>query len=329
MKKTIRVYTNLVFEGWSASDLETGIGGSEEKLIEWARELSHKYDITIYHNGVHGTFDGVKYEDYNLFKPWIHSDIFISFKSKMLLLQSINADKIIHWTSDIEDWSALDIQNVDSISVISDWHKSQMNVPTIDIDRTYIWADLERLDKNKVKKKKKTMLYCASFDRGLEDLLKVWGTVKNELNLKKLYIAYGWESYDLANKGNANAQKWKEFMIKLMDQDGIEMVGRLTNDDMCKLYWKSQYWCLPCNAPKNELFCINAVKAQYCGCIPVVRRLGGMQETVNEFIDFDSLVGQQVGQDTFGKDSIKKNKKYVKKHFDMKKQIKKWGKILG
>lgn len=328
MKKTIRIYSNVVFDGWTASDLETGVGGSEEKLIELARELSKDFDITIYHNGVHGTFGGVKYVDYKEFKPWVHSDVFISFKARPMLLQSINADKILHWTADIEEWE-FKIQNVDKVLVLSDWHKSQMKTKGVPVERLYLWADLKRLDKNKAKKVKDTMLYCSSYDRGLEDLLRVWGTVKKKLKLKNLFITYGWDFWDRINKGNPQAQQWKNGILELMKQKGIVQLGKLTNDQMCKEYWKAEYWCHPCNNARTELFGISAVKAQYCNCIPVVRRIGGLQETVKEFKDFDSLTGQKVGKHTFKKGSLERNKKYIIKNFSMKKQVAKWKKILS
>ena len=329
MKKSIRVIVNPVYEGWTAKDLETGIGGSEEKLIEWARELAKDYSITIYHNGVHGNFNKVKYRDYREFNALEYSDVFISFKSRNMLLQSINAGKKFHWTTDIEDWSDLRIQDVDKIFVISDWHASQMKSNKIPMEKLYLWADLKRLDKNKVKKEKGTMLYCTSYDRGLEGLLRNWGTIMKKLELNKLYITYGWDFLDRMIRGNPPKEVWKKNMLELMKQDGIKVLGRLSNNQMCKYYWKSEYWCLPCNNANAELFCINAVKAQYTNCIPLVRRIGGLQETVNEFMDFDRLIGQKVGKDTFKKGSFKRNRRYVIDNFSMDKQIEKWKKILG
>lgn len=329
MKKSIRIVVNVLYEGWSFKDLETGIGGSEEKLIEWARELAKDYDITIYHNGVHGNFDGVKYRDYTDFNAWEYSDIFISFKTRQILYQSINAKKKFHWTTEIEDWIDNPIQDVDKVFVISDFHKDQMKPQTLPLERQYLWADFKRLDKNKVKKEKGTMLFCTSYDRGLEDLLRVWGTVMKKLNLKKLYITYGWDFLDRVAKGNPQRELWKKGMLELLKQKGIKMLGRLSNNQMCKMYWKSEYWCLPCNNPNSELFCINAVKASYANCIPVVRRIGGLQETILDFKDFDYLIGQKVGKDTFKEGSLGRNKQYVIDNFDMNKQINKWKAILG
>ena len=89
------------------------------------------------------------------------------------------------------------------------------------------------------------------------------------------------------------------------------------------MYWKSEYWVLPLNNPQSELFCLNAIKAQYCGSIPVVRRVGALQETVNQFIDWDKLLGEKVGQDNFTKKSIKENKDHASK-FGMKEAIQRW-----
>ena len=192
---------------------------------------------------------------------------------------------------------------------ISDWHKSRMKPEGFPFTTLYLWADLERLDRNKVEKEPNTMLYSTSYDRGLEHLLRSWGTVKEKLKLDKLYLTYGWDFLDGMIAGNPGMQEWKKMMLKLMEQQGIEQLGRLSNDEMCKMYWKSEYWCLPCNNPDTELFCINAVKAQYCEAKPVVRRIGGLQETVNEFIDFDNLVGQKASSSLISDDW--KTVKYV------------------
>ena len=316
--KTIRVHCNVIYEGWSADHLETGIGGSEEKLIEWAREMSKKYDVTIYHNGDHGDFDGVKYRDYAEFKPWEYSDVFISFKNRGILLETINAGKIYHWTADIETWDQLAPER---IICISDWHKRNMLPKGYPFETMYLWADFERLDKNKVEKESNTMIYTSSYDRGLEYLLKNWGKTKENLKLDKLYITYGWDFIDRANKSNPQAQTWKDSMIELMKQDGIEVLGRLTNDELCKYYWKSEYWVNPVTDPRYELFCISAVKAQYCESIPVVIRAGGLKETVNKYIDIEKLINKNINDSD--ESWIVENKKFVTK-FDMKKQIQLW-----
>lgn len=325
-KKRIDFYTNLVKEGWSAKSLETGVGGSEEKLIELARELAKDYEVTIYHNGEHGDFDGVHYRDHLEFKSYMTREVFVSFKTRDMLLKSIGARKKIHWTAEIEgEWKGYELDNVDRIMTISKYHTSRMGTKNDKVQHSYIWADLDRVDKRKAKKEDNTMLYCSSYDRGLEELLVNWGKVKKELNLEKLYITYGWDFIDKVIAFNPPMATWKKRMQELMKQEGIVELGRLGFDDMSEMYWKSKYWCLPLNNPDSELFCINAIKAQYCEAIPVVRRIGALQETVNEFIDWDSLLGQKVGKSTF-KD-LKANKEHAKK-FSLDRAVKEWKQII-
>ena len=326
MIKRISIYTNLVSTNWTARDLETGIGGSEEKLIEFAREMAKKkdYEVYVYHNGEHGTFDGVFYKGHKDFRAWLRSDVFISFKAKHILDKSINAPIKIHWSMEVEpEWLQHELDSVDKVLTISKFHKSQMKPQTDKIDSDYLWVDTDRLDRNKAEQEEGTMLYCSSFDRGLEEVLDKWLEVKKKLGLKKLYITYGWEFMDEMVKRDPALAKWKEKMTELLKQDGVELIGRLSNDKMCEMYWKSEYWVLPLNNPQSELFCLNAIKAQYCGSIPVVRRVGALQETVNQFIDWDKLLGEKVGQDNFTKKSIKENKDHASK-FGMKEAIQRW-----
>ena len=50
---------------------------------------------------------------------------------------------------------------------------------------------------------------------------------------------------------------------------------------------------------------------------------------MNEFIDFDNLVGQKASSSLISDDWKEKNKQYAIDNFDMKKQIEKWKKVLG
>lgn len=349
--KTIKIFTNLVYGGWSAKQLETGIGGSEEKLIEWAREMAKENDVTIYMNGEHGVFDNVKYVDHREFNAWEHCDVFISFKNKEIFQQSINADKRYHWTTEVEgEWPKYLLDTVDEIWCISDYHRHKMKPQNDKFKTMYLWADFERMDHNMTISEHKTksfpkkkngifkvgsfdikliereegsMLYCSSFDRGLEELLTYWPKVKEKLGVKKLYITYGWDFMINLIKSNPGLSSWKQKIEELCKQDGVEFVGRLSNDEMCKMYWKCQYWCLPLNNPDSELFCINAVKAQYAGCIPVVRKIGALQETVGDCINWDEIIGKPNQISTWTDKSIENNIEHVEK-FSLNVRLNEW-----
>lgn len=351
MKETIKIFTNLVEGGWSAHQLESGIGGSEEKLIEFAQEMAKEFDVIIYMNGVHGLINNVKYEDHRNYKPWEYCDVFISFKNKNILLESINASKIFHWTTEIEpEWTKTMLNDINNVICISDYHVSRMKPKSDKFKTMYLWADLSKLNTNniilemerlsKVKdirydispfpnnKEKDSMLYSSSFDRGLEELLMNWKLVQEELGVKKLYITYGWDFIDKMIKYNPQLIGWKNKMLELIKQEGVELVGKIKNDEMCKMYWKCEYWVLPLSNPDSELFCINAIKAQYCECIPIVRKIGALQETVNNCLNWDGeILGRPNQKSNWNKNSIEKNKKFAEK-FSLDLKIKEWKKLI-
>jgi len=325
----IKVYTNLVAEGWNGESLNTGCGGSEEMLIELMRELAKKgHDITIYHNGEHGVYDGVKYCDHRDFNPWEFSDVFISFKARGILRQSINANKILHWSHEIEPkLQQSELEGLDNFLCVSEYHKRNIEPDSEKVVVMYNHFDKERMDRNKVKREKGSLLYCSSLDRGLEELLNEFPKIKKAMGVKKLYITYGWDFINQVIKRNPSMIVWKDKMEKLIAQDGIEFVGRLSYDDMCKMYWKAEYWCLPLNNPQSELFCINAAKANGAGCKPLVRRIGALQETVQFYYDFDKIKGDKVGNHNFPKGSIKKNKEFAL-NFTLEKNVERWEELM-
>jgi len=287
---TIHIYTNLVFGGWTAADIETGIGGSEESLIQFAKAMTErKHEVTIYHNGIHGVFDNVKYSDHREFKPFEYRDVFISFKAKNILEQSINAKKVFHLTTEIESWTDTELRDIDGVVTISNYHNDKISNSNRKIFPIYLGIDTKRMDLAKTDKVKGTAIYTSSYDRGLEELLIRWPELKNKLKLTTLWITYGW---DFMERGlnSPTGKAWKIKMESLMKQDGIEVLGRLSNNDLCAKYWEAEYWVHPLNKAESELFCLAAVKAQYAGCVPVVRRIGALQETVGQFIDYDNLL---------------------------------------
>lgn len=329
MGKLITFYTNLVHGGWSAMDLEKGIGGSEEKLIEFARALAGRgHEVRVYMNGVHGAFDNVYYLPHKMFNPMQKTDLYVSFKAGHTLLNTINAERVAHWTTEIEaEWPKFLLGNVGKVFTISKYHNARMRPESDKIQPIYLWADLERLDKNQVPKEKGTMLYASSFDRGLEELLTHWPKIKEKLGVHTLNVTYGWDFMVNLLKANPRLNSWKVKMDGLLKQEGVNLIGRLSNDDMCKQYWKNEYWVLPLNNPDSELFCINAIKAQYCNAIPVVRKIGALQETVGECINFDELLERPNQKSTFKKGSLERNKKHAAK-FTLDAAIKNWSKAL-
>lgn len=317
-------YCNFVLRGWGAENLDKGgIGGSEEMLIMLSERIAKDgHEVVIYHNGTHGEYNGVIHKDFKEFKPFEPCDVFVSFKNKGIFSNTINAERLVHWSHEIEDLSLYkDINNV----VLTNYHRGECGSIGEIIPN---FMDIARLDNNKVEKEEKSALYCSSFDRGLEELLIEWQKVKDVFGIDKLYVTYGWGFINRMLADNPQMLPWVDRMKGMLKQEGVVELGEVSYDEMCKLYWKSKYWVLPLNKPESELFCINAIKAQHCETIPIVRRIGALAETVNNFIDWDSQVYGDVGISKFDDKSIKQNKNFVEQ-FDINEVYKKWKKILS
>jgi len=314
-----------VLLGWTGSDYDKGrSGASEELLTQLARKLAKDgHNVTIYRNGVNGNFDGVNYLSFGDFKPYLPTDIFISFKNKNSLIESVNAKKKFHWSAEIEDLKPFK-SLANNLITMSNFHFNSCGSVGQYI---YNFVDFDEMDRYRINKVPNTALYSSSYDRGLEEILLNWPRFREALQLEKLTVIYGWKMINEICKVNPKLIPWRAKIQELLKQDGIEELGEVSKQKMIELYWQSQYWVHPVNNPQSELFCVNAVRAQYTGCLPVVRRIGALQETVNQFVDFDKVMGQRIGIDKLG-DKWQEDNRLFSKQFSFDNVYKQWTDLL-
>ena len=295
--KKVKIFTNEVVPAWEPTDLENFLGGSEEAIVLFAEELAkHDYDVTVYHSQriqSDKTHNGVKYSSRESAKCDA-DDIFITWKDSLPWKNGAKAAKNIHWSSDVEQgWefnkktNSLNINAVDVFVNISRYlNYKNVFVPVEKRSVIPHGIDTESLDNHKAEQIENTILYCSSPDRGLFNLLQDWPEIKKRSPQMTLKVAYGWGNF---NFRNFELRRFRNQINDLLRQDGIEYLGALRRDEIEREYWKAQYWVLPLNNPDSELFCLNAVKSQYCGCIPVVNKLGALKETVADYIPYMSF----------------------------------------
>jgi glycosyltransferase involved in cell wall biosynthesis len=134
------------------------------------------------------------------------------------------------------------------------------------------------------------MIYTSSYDRGIENLLEVWGDIKKEVPEAELHLFYGWDTFDKIQAENPKMLKFKDYMVKLMHQDGVFEHGRVGHKQLNKEFAKSKFWVYPCHFP--EISCISAMKAQAMGCVPITTNYAALSETVK-----DGVVVEGIGND--------------------------------
>ena len=126
------------------------------------------------------------------------------------------------------------------------------------------------------------LFYGSSYDRGLDHLLNMWPEIIKKYPDATLDIYYGWDLFDKGYVDNPERMKWKEKMIKLMQQNGITEHGRVSKKELRSAQQKIGIWAYPTHF--GETCCITALDCQENGCVPCVINYAGLKETVGSGI---------------------------------------------
>lgn len=313
----LAIFCGQGFERWSPKNLAQGIGGSETAVINLAKQLaSLGWKITVYGDPreEEGIYDGVSY------LPWYHFNfrdkfnIFVSWRQPGIADLNLNCKKLLIWIHDIAnpaDYTPQRLQKITSILPLSEWQRN--NLPNVPDDKFWITQngiDLKQVkdvEKLKLERDPKKMIYASSYDRGLDHLLKMWPSIKKGVPDATLDIYYGWNLFDsmYAPGGvaaNPERMEWRERMVKLMEQPGITEHGRVSHKELNKAFARSGVWAYPTHF--GEISCQNAMLAQALGAVPCVINYAALKETVQHGIKVEGDIYDAATQDEFSKQLI-------------------------
>lgn len=127
-------------------------------------------------------------------------------------------------------------------------------------------------------KRKHSLGWFSSYDRGLDVLLEILEEVKKEIPDFTLDVYYGWDVFDKFHSGNPERMKWKWQMIRKMHDLGVKEHGRVSHEELAKAMKEIQVWAYPTSFP--EIDCITATKVQMAGIEPVTSGLAALQTSV-------------------------------------------------
>jgi glycosyltransferase involved in cell wall biosynthesis len=341
----IDFYCGPSYEQWSPKSIDKGIGGSEEMVINMAKELAKNNTVMVWNRCLddEGVYDGVTYKNYDDFDVK-ETDILIVLRSPELILKhhldKVKAKKYLWLHDTINPLQVIPyLIAVDGILTLSKWHQDyylQCITPEFRdrIIQTRNAADYSFFDQ-KVKRDPYTIVYGSMYNRGLAELLTLWPKIKLAVPQAKLRIFYGWQTMEKL-LSLSEFREYKKHIDGLMDQEGITHLGRISHKEVAKEILSAGVWAYPC-AGFNEVSCITAMKAQIGGAIPVVIPRAALNETVKYGIKSisgketddilnnwaDSLI--QVLRDTKGQEQFRKvMMKSVKEEFSFKKLAKSW-----
>lgn len=285
------IYCGNTMHQWNPELFKTqGFGGSEEAVIHMSRELAKLgWNVTVYNNCGHksvveliyGYATGVvTYKPFWEFNYRDKQDVVILWRWAKPLDAEINAPKIFLELHDVIPEGELTtkrLQKVTKIFVKSNFHRSLFpNVP--DNKFVIIPNGLEIYPDPTIKKDPYLIINTSSPDRSMDVLPKLFKEVKKRIPQAKLQWAYGWEGFVNTYQNDAKKMAWMEQTKKEIKEAGIEDLGRITQEEVGKLYQKASILAYPTEFA--EIDCISVKKAQAAGAIPVTTDFGALDESV-------------------------------------------------
>jgi len=313
----IAIYTNRVVPPWdprfAADSQAPGLGGSEECVALLAAALAERHRVQVYASlppdaPVPAIVDGVKYWPRESFDPGAARDVLITWKDhEPHAAYPRRARVALHWSSDVEPpqrWPAAVRARVDTVIALSAYHARRIAFldPIViphGVPKRYVKHDGKGA--GAWASRRPIAVYCSSPDRGLAYLLSHWPAIQRALGAEQLVVTYIY-----APQGPLPAVP------------GVTYLGALPAARWDQLLAQARWWIHPVQGPLGpvpdaELFCLNAVKAQALGCMPIVPRAlietpltpdpsppasggrgataaSGLSDTVKRTIDLSALI---------------------------------------
>jgi glycosyltransferase involved in cell wall biosynthesis len=235
------------------------------------------------------TSDGVTYKPFWEFNYRDKQDVAIIWRVVKVLDAEINATKIFLDMHDVVsdgEFTESRLKRVTKVMVKSQFHRSLF--PSVPDDKICVIPNgLEIYKDLSIKRDPYLIINTSSPDRSMDVLPKLFKEVKKQIPQARLQWAYGWEGFTNAHSSDRKKMKWMEDTKKEIKEAGIEVLGRITQEEVGKLYQKASIFAYPTEFA--EIDCISAKKAQAAGCIPVTTDFGALDEAVQFGIKIHSF----------------------------------------
>ena len=272
------------------------LGGSETAAYYMAKELAaigHKVIIFTTHQKT-GMWDGVEYQwigqtsqhypfgdrfQYILQTPY---DVLIFQRRPGGFIPCYNTKLNIWWLHDLAllrnvNFVNSSLFNIDRIVTVSEWHKQQVS-KTYDIASKFIIASQNGIDYSyqafqapESGRIKKSLIYCARPERGLENLVGKDGIMEKLIDCH-LYVA----GYD---NTTPHMKSYYEYLWGRCDElPNVTNLGHLSKDDLYRQYKCMELYVYP--STFEETSCITALECQAAGLPFIGCNRGALKETV-------------------------------------------------
>ena len=297
---------------------EKNVYGSEISAIKLCEKLTKYYNVIILNENEESfsKYNGVYYLNHNFYNELVNNfkvDHFVisRFISGVLDMDFTKVENLYYIMHDARVHDLWHSENLPLLSIyafknfltkikkvicVSKWQKENfLNFMksvkiTIPDEKFHIIGNginIEKFEYNKIKKINNKFVYCSDPDRGLEILCEILIELQKKYEDIRLDIYFG----NLSEK----------YSHYVKDYKWINFHGKVTNDQICKEFSKSDFWCYP-NINSHETFCISCIEAQCGGNVIITRDFSALPELVkdNGILIPKELEGEDLKKYTIG-----------------------------
>lgn len=288
-KPTLSILTYITQDMWGPDSLDSGIGGSEEAVINMSREMSGRgWFVEVYaHTESRGSDShGVRWYPC---RAWggdgQETDIAVFWRGPGMIREAGARFKGSYlWLHDIPDrgrWNRDTHEVYDKVIVLSKYHRDLHH--WIPDEKIMLSANGLRPDHLPVKFKKPTdkikLIWTSCPSRGLQYLALWWDELKSQFPNLELHVFYGWTSIFMEHKKyTKHHQHAYDVVQELRYKDGVVWHGMVGQKELNEFAATCHIWPYMCSFP--EIYCISAIKLQACGVWPVVPGYASLPEVV-------------------------------------------------
>ena len=271
----------------------TGLGGTEQCIVHLADALSHEHTVYVTGGVKNINHRKVKYRCETQLKKelgdtYVDCVIAASYINYFLELDFLNFKNSMFWVHNTDFYSwyrgnelpnlgrdyLLD-QRLKHIVCLTEWHKETFisQFPEIESKVVVIGNGISKKSFNKnIKKIQNSFIYTSHSERGLNQILSEWSSIKTNLPNASLHIST--PEYGLGYLE-------ENFLDIIKNSADVHYHGSLSQRGLYKLMAKCQYWYYP--TEYEETFCITALEMLGHQVLPIAKESAGLTETLRGF----------------------------------------------
>lgn len=288
----VSIFCPECMEPWGPFSAErTGVGGSEEMVIQVARYLMREgARVTVYAPVDDVIIDrNVVWRPVHTFDPDAPCDLLISHRTAHLARrEKIGAKAHYAWLHDAvvtrlaEDYDETRRSRVNAYLTLSEWQEEEYHtrygIPREHMIRVPNAPDPEDGVLDEDVRHEHRAIYASAPYRGLNILLALWPLVRERVPDAELHICADWQVHDALAKVYPELARLKEVILANRNAPGLVWRGRLTAQALRAEFQVANVLAYPTTFAETS--CRTAIRAMVCGCMPVYRPYAALGETV-------------------------------------------------